>query len=370
VGEVKAARPLVRELRQRHPDVPLVLSTTTPAGFETALREFPDLYVFHAPVDFAPVVRSVVRQLAPRLVVLVELEVWPALMRAVDESGAGLAIVNGRITESSFRGYRRWSWFLPEFDRLDLVAAQDETFAGRFEALGVERERLHVTGNLKHELTAPTPAATVAALGAALGLRDGRPVFVAGSTHEGEDAAALEAWRAAGGPASCRLVLAPRHMKRVADVERLVQRAGLGVTRRSAGPAADGDAVLLLDTLGELEAVFGLASVVFLGGSLVEVGGHNVLEPAAAGRPVLVGPHLESCRVEAELLQRAGGLRVVADARELGQALGALLRDGAAREAMGRAARKAAEGLRGAAQADVALLRRQGLLASLEGRRS
>jgi 3-deoxy-D-manno-octulosonic-acid transferase len=364
VGEVKAARPFVRELRRREPELPVALSTSTPAGFETALREFPDLYVFHAPVDFAPVVRRVVRRLRPRLLVLMELEAWPSLLRVVDDAGAGLAIVNGRITASSFRNYRRWRWWLPEFERLDLVAAQDEAIAQRFAELGVARERLHVTGNLKHELTTPPPPAAVTALGTALGL-DGRlPLFVAGSTHEGEDALALAAWRAAGGAERCRLLLAPRHMKRVPDVERLLRREGLAVARRSAGPASDPGAVLLLDTLGELEAVFGLASVVFLGGSLVPVGGHNVLEPAAAGRPVLVGPHLESCRLEAELLQRAGGLRVVADARELGEALSGLLADATAREAMGTAAREAAAGLRGAAEADVRLLQRHGLLAA------
>jgi len=370
VGEVKASRPLVRELQRRNPALPVVISTSTPTGLETALGAFPGLYVFHAPLDLAPVVRSVLRRLRPRLLVLMELEAWPALLAVADAEGVPRAVVNGRITEKSFRGYQRLSWWVPEFDRLDLVAAQDETYAERFASLGVPRARIHVTGNLKHEPVDGASRGPDAALAAELGLDDGRPVFVAGSTHAGEDEAALEAWRAAGGAAAAHFVLVPRHVTRVPDIRRMLERASASVALRSQSrpgrPAAD---VLLVDRMGELEALFALATVVFLGGSLVPVGGHNVLEPAAAARPVLVGPHLESCRAEAELLRRAGGLRVVADAGELGVALAELLADPAARGAMGAAARAAVAGLRGAAQADVALLQQNGLLAvpALEG---
>ncbi len=373
VGEVKASRALVSELRRRDAALPVVLSTSTPAGFETARRAFPDLYVFHAPIDLAPVVRRVVRRLRPRLLLLMELEAWPAFLRVADEEGVPQAIVNGRVTESSFRGYRRWRWWLPEFDRLDLVAAQDATCAERIAQLGVPRERVHVTGNLKHDLLAEPQAGAAAALAAALGLDDGRPVFVAGSTHSGEDEAALAAWRAAGGAQAGHFVLVPRHPQRVREIQRVLRREGAPCELRSqAGASRARDAVLLVDTMGELETFFALAAVVFLGGSLAAVGGHNVLEPAAAGRPVLVGPHLETCRSEAELLRAAGGLRIVADAGELGAALSELLADPARRTAMGEAARRAVAGLRGAARADVDLLERQGFLAvpALEGRRT
>jgi 3-deoxy-D-manno-octulosonic-acid transferase len=364
VGEVKASRPLVRELSRRDPALPIVLSTSTPAGFETAQREFPGLYVFHAPLDLAFVVRAVLRRLRPRLVVLMELEAWPAFLRVADEAGVPQVIVNGRVREASFRGYRRWSWWLPEFDRVALVAAQDAVYAERIALLGVPRARIHVTGNLKHDLPAQVPAATAAALAATLGLDDGRPVFVAGSTHTGEDEAALAAWRAAGGAQASHFVIVPRHLRRVSEIQRLLRREGAEVVLRSQvrRDRARG-AVLLVDSMGELEALFGLAPVVFLGGSLVPVGGHNVLEPAAAGCAVLVGPHLETCRAEAQILSRAGGLRVVADARELAEAVSGLLADPVARAAQGEAARRAAAGLRGAAAADVALLQRAGLLA-------
>jgi 3-deoxy-D-manno-octulosonic-acid transferase len=365
VGEVKAARPLVRALRAHDPNLPLSLSTSTPAGYETARRAFPDLYVFHAPLDLGFVVRRVLRRLRPRLLVLLELEVWPALLRAADEAGVPQAIVNGRVTERSWRGYRRWGWWLPEFDRLALVAAQDETYGRRIADLGVPGARIRVTGNLKHELVEPPTTEAVAALARRAGLDDGAPVFVAGSTHAGEDELALAAWTAAGGARAGHFVLAPRHRERVPEILRLLKRTGQPCVLHSRGERrADPGTVLLIDTMGELEALFALASVVFLGGSLVPVGGHNVLEPAAAGCALLVGPHLESCRAEADLLARAGGLEIVADGAALATRLAALLADTEARQAMGRRARAAVTGLRGAAEADVRLLSEAGLLAA------
>jgi len=322
VGEVKAARPLVRALRAHDADVPIVLSTLTPAGYETARRAFPDLYVFHAPLDLGPVVRRVMRRLAPRLLVLIELEVWPTLMRVADEQGVPMAIVNGRITESSWRGYRRWRWWLPEFDRLDLVAAQDETYKQRLVGLGVHADRVHVTGNLKHELSAPPAEDDVRGLGQALGLAAERAVFLAGSTHAGEEELALDAWQAAGGGAASDFVLVPRHVNRVPEVMRLLDARGVPYELRSqASEARDPGTVLLVDTMGELETLFGLASVVFLGGSLTPVGGHNLLEPAATGCALVVGPHLDTCRVEADLLAGAGGLLIVEDGAGLSRAL-------------------------------------------------
>lgn len=362
VGEVKAARPLVAALRAHDPSLPLSLSTSTPAGYETARRAFPDLYVFHAPLDLAFVVRRVLRRLRPRLLVLLELEVWPALLRAADEAGAGPAIVNGRITERSWKAYRRWAWWLPEFDRLALVAAQDETCGRRLADLGVPASRIEVTGNLKHELGELPAAAAVAALAARTGLDDGHPVFVAGSTHDGEDELALAAWQAAGGGTASHFVLVPRHRERVPDVVRRLRRQGVACVLHSRGGPRSRDAVLLVDTMGELEAFFALASLVFLGGSLAPIGGHNVLEPAAAGAALLVGPHLESCRSEAELLRAAGGLEIVADGAALSARVTALLADGEARAALGRRARAAVAGLRGAAAADVRLLSEAGLL--------
>ncbi len=363
VGEVKASRPLVRALRERFPDVPLVLSTGTLTGQETARRLFPDLCVFAAPLDLPWVVRRTVRRVDPRLLVLLELEVWPAFLRCIDEAGVPQVIVNGRVSESSFRGYRRLSWWLPEFDRIDLVAAQDETYADRIARLGVPRDRIHVTGNLKHDLVGAVDREAARALGEGLGLDDGRPVLVAGSTHDGEDGPAVRAWLAAGGGEAAHLVLVPRHLDRLKDIGRLLRKLGVSwVARSECPPGRDPGTVLVVDTMGELETFFALADVVFLGGSLTPVGGHNVLEPAAAGRPVLVGPYLETCRREADILAAAGGLEVVADEAALGDAFARLLGDAGLRERMGAAARRALAGLQGATDADLRLLSAHGLL--------
>lgn len=363
VGEVKAARPLVERLRAEHPDVPLVLSTGTLTGQDTARRAFPELYVFPLPLDLPWVVARVLRRIDPRLIVLLELEVWPGWMRLADAAGVPQVIVNGRVSASSFRSYRRLRWWLPEFDRIALAAAQDETYAERIRELGVPADRVVVTGNLKHDLARGVDDAAAAELAAELGLRGGRPVFVAGSTHDGEDGPCVEAWLQLGGGELAHLVLVPRHLDRLKDIQKLLKRLGVAWTLRSeCGPQRPADHVLLVDTMGELETFFALADVVFLGGSLVPVGGHNVLEPAAAGRPVLVGPWTETCEREAGILAAAGGLQAVDDAAGLAEALGPLLRDPALAAERGARAREAVEGLAGAAAADVALLAERGWL--------
>jgi 3-deoxy-D-manno-octulosonic-acid transferase len=318
-------------------------------------------------MDLPAVVRKVVRRLDPRLIVLLELELWPAFLRVADELGVPQVVLNGRITEGSFRSYRRLRWWLPEYDRLALVAAQDEDNRLRFTRLGVPEARTVVTGSLKHDLVAAPDAAAVAALRRELGLppagQGGLPVFLAGSTHEGEDEPAVAAWRAAGGGGAAHMLLVPRHLERLKDIQRLLRRLDVPWELRSAArPDRPPGTLLLVDSMGELESLFGLADVVFLGGSLVPVGGHNVLEPAAAGCALLVGPHLESCRREADLLAGAGALQVVPDGAALCARLATLLADAGERARRGRAGAEAAGRLRGAAQADVALLRAGGWL--------
>ena len=361
VGEVKASRLLMAGLAER--GYPVVLSTGTVTGMETARALFPDVYVFPWPLDLSWVVARVLRRVAPRAIVMVELEVWPTLMRLADRAGIPQAIVNGRVSEASFRVYRRLRWWLPEFDRLALVAAQTDEYARRIVALGVPPERVQVCGNLKHDLAGRAPEAAIAALGRSLGLPGERPVLLAGSTHDGEDEPVVLAWRSAGGFALSDLVIVPRHLQRVPEIGRLLRRLDVPWVSRSSldGPRPP-DHVLVVDSMGELEALFGLADVVFLGGSLVPVGGHNVLEPAAAGCPVLVGPHLDSCRAEADILLQAGGLEVVPDGRALGARLATLLSDEQARRSMGSAALRAQQGLTGSTAVMLDRLVSSGLL--------
>jgi 3-deoxy-D-manno-octulosonic-acid transferase len=357
VGEVKASRTLVAALRQRARGATVVLSTGTITGLETAHKLFPDVYVFPWPLDMPWVTSSVLRRIAPCVILMVELELWPSLSRQADRAGVPQAIVNGRVTESSFRTYRRFRWWVPEFDRLSLVAAQTDEYADRIAELGVPTERIHVTGSLKHDLTQPAPEAEVAALADALELGPGLPIFVAGSTHDGEDDAVIDAWLAAGGPGTARLVIVPRHLERVKDIGRLLRRKEVAwVLRSECRGTRDPSTVLLVDSMGELEALFALADVVFLGGSLVPVGGHNVLEPAAARRPVITGPWLETCRFEADALERAGGLEIVQDSTGLGQELARLLADKELRERRGNAAWEASQRLAGATERTLRLL--------------
>jgi len=328
VGEVKASRTLLAALRERASGATVVLSTGTITGLETAAKLFPDVYVFPWPLDVPWVTASVLRRMAPRMLLMVELELWPSLSRQADKAGVPQAIVNGRVTESSYRTYRRFRWWLPEFDRLSLVAAQTDEYAGRIANLGVPGERVHVTGSLKHD----------------------RP-------HDGEDLAVIDAWLAAGGAGASRLIIVPRHLDRVKEIGRLLRRKEVSwVLRSECTVPRDPSTVLLVDSMGELEGLFALADVVFLGGSLVPVGGHNVLEPAAARRPVLTGPWLETCRLEADVLEAAGGLEIVEDASDLGRALARLLSDEELREKRGMAAWEASQELAGATQRTLQLL--------------
>ena len=362
VGEVKASRTLVAALRERAGDATVVLSTGTITGMETATRLFPDLYVFAWPLDLPMVTGSVLRRLNPQLVLMVELEIWPTFSRQADRAGIPQVIVNGRVSESSYRTYRRFCWWLPEFDRLTLVAAQSDEYAQRIADLGVPRSRIAVTGNLKHDMTQPAPPDEVAALGEQLGLGPGLPVCVAGSTHEGEDEAVIDAWLRAGGADGCRLILVPRHLERLKDITRMLRRKEVSWLLRSECRSLEDPAtVLLVDTMGELEALFGLADMVFLGGSLVPVGGHNVLEPAAASCPVITGPWLETCRPEADALVAAGGLEIVENSDALGDALLRLQEDKALRAERGKAAWEVAQRLAGATDRTMALLQSLGL---------
>ena len=363
VGEVKACRSLIHALQEQCPQLPLVLSTGTPTGYDTARQLFPELSVFGAPLDLPWVVKRVLRRVSPRLLILMELEAWPSLLRCVDAAGVPQVILNGRVSHLSFEKYKKIGWWLPEFDRLDLVATQDEVGAERMAELGVPGAHLHVTGNMKHDLIRSNAHGTAESLGQSVGLADGTPVFVAGSTHDGEDGAVVRAWLEAGGGDVAHLVLVPRHLTRLKDIGRLLGKLHVPfVLRSEATPDRTAEQVLLVDTMGELEKLFELADLVFLGGSLAPVGGHNVLEPAAAGCPVIVGPHIETCRREAELLAAAGGLEVLSDEATFAAAVARLLADASERQKMGHAARQALLGLQGATEANLDLLRSKGLL--------
>jgi 3-deoxy-D-manno-octulosonic-acid transferase len=357
VGEVKLLRPLIDELHRRRPGWDVVISTTTATGLEVARRDYPDLLTFYAPLDFTWAVRRAVARIRPTILALVELELWPNLIEAASAAGARVAVVNARLSERSFRGYRRLGLVLkPTLSRLDLVAAQSEEYADRFVALGAEPRRVRATGSIKYDgLESDRGNARTIALRQALGLTTSEIVFVAGSTMEGEEEAALDAYRTLRPEhRGLRLVLVPRHPERFDAVAALIAARGEPGWRRSRGvPAprgAEPPPVLLVDTVGELSAVWGLADVAYVGGSLRSGrGGQNMMEPAAYGASVMFGTHTENFREATERLLAAGAARRIASAEELIAGLRADLDDPEAAHERGQAARRLVLAQNGAA---------------------
>jgi 3-deoxy-D-manno-octulosonic-acid transferase len=310
VGEAEAAVPLVRQLLER--GLSVLATTMTLTGRERFRARFPELPVRLAPLDLPGLAGASVRRAGVRGLVLIETEIWPNAIAATRAAGGAVFIVSGRISDAGFRRYRRFRWlFAAVLGRVQHVAARSPEDLERFLALGVPAARASLGGDLKLDRDPPEPADE--ALREAIG---SGPMIVAGSTHPGEEEALLAAWRALSQRlAGLRLILVPRHPERVAEVCELVGRQGMRAGLRSEGAAAA--RVVVVDTVGELPALYGLADWVFVGGSLVPVGGHNLLEPVEAGRVIVHGPHLHNQRTQAQLLEPLGVLHAVRDAREL-----------------------------------------------------
>jgi 3-deoxy-D-manno-octulosonic-acid transferase len=342
VGEVLAARPLVRALRRRLPGHRIVLSTTTLSGQALARRTMSDAdAVFYAPFDWTGPVRHALGAVRPTLLVLIETELWPNLIRHARRAGARVAVANGRISPRSFRRYRLVKrWLRRVLSEVDLFLMQADAHAERIRALGAPAGRVRVTGNLKYDALGADAPRAPEALARLFG--GGGALWVAGSTVAGEEEHVLGALHAVRVRVpGVRLVLAPRHPERFAEAAALAQKAGFAVARRSELGDARWDAgdVLLLDTMGELAQVYAFASVAFVGGSLEPAGGHNVLEPAVAGVAVVVGPHMENFQEIADEFRAADALVRVASPRELGDAVADLLGDAERRRALGERAR-------------------------------
>ncbi|MGA2620253.1 MAG: 3-deoxy-D-manno-octulosonic acid transferase [Thermoguttaceae bacterium] len=390
VGEVSLLAPLLSLIHQGRPDWECVISTTTMTGIRLARKKYPGHTVFYAPLDFSWAVRTAMRRVRPDVLVLAELELWPNLVWAARRCGARVAVINGRLSERSFRGYR---WIRPLVARLlkqmDLVAAQDETYAGRFRTLGALPTAVHVTGSMKYD-GAQTDRGNPATqrLAQLAGFAADDVVFLAGSTQEPEESLALDVYRQLC-PAwpKLRLVIVPRHPERFEAVARLLAASGVAWQRRTelgpasletgessslsvrsgavpnaspqakteTGPAAR---VLLVDSVGELGAWWGTAQIALVGGSLGRRGGQNMIEPAAYGAAVAFGPNTRNFRdiVSAMLAHEAAV--VVVDGRQLLDFVRRCLEQPAEAAALGDRARRLVLGQLGATQRTFGLLER------------
>ena len=354
VGEVLAVSRLVKTLDAALPDYLIVLSTTTRTGQALARERFGSNRVFYCPLDLPWAVRAWLNALQPSLLILAETEFWPNLLSGCFRRNIPVAVVNARISDRSWPRYRRMRWlWRPFLSRLSRVLAQSQTDADRLKTIGCLPERVTVAGNLKFDVrTAEEADATRQLKKSSASLR----LIVAGSTLEGEEAALLQAWpRLLHADPQLVMVLAPRHPERFAAVAALLEKSGMVWVKRSDWHSAPEDSlkplnpgqIVLLDTIGELASVYSLAAVAFVGGSLVPAGGHNPLEPAQFGVPIVMGPHYANFRAITEDLLAHQALRI-SSAEDLSATLIGLLQNPQASKAMGARARQVFEQQAGA----------------------
>jgi 3-deoxy-D-manno-octulosonic-acid transferase len=350
LGEMSAAAPLVRALRARYPQSPLVLTTATPTGRARAKDLFGDTVdVRFLPYDTPRSVGRFLDRVRPRIAIIMETELWPNLFAECERRGVPLVLASARLSPKSVARYRRFgSLFRGIFSASSLIAAQTREDAARFIAIGAQSARTRVIGNIKFDLeSSPEDLFEGAALRSSFG--DTRPIWIAGSTHAGEEEQVLSAHQELrAGQVNALLLLVPRHPDRFPAVTSLLNRQGWRYTRWSTGVMPDRSAqVVLVDTVGDLAALYATADVAFVGGSLVPIGGHNLLEPAAFGLPVLTGPSHFNSREIARLLLIQGAALQVGNARELSAALAQLLADPLQRQRMGAIGRHVVESNRG-----------------------
>jgi 3-deoxy-D-manno-octulosonic-acid transferase len=346
VGEVMAAHPLMRELKKKYPDRKLILSTVTVTGYYTARRRVPEAdAVFFFPFDYPWIVRRVIQGINPQIVLIAETELWPNFFRELKKAGIPSALINGRISLKSHKNYLTFKKFFSlVFSNVDLFCMQSESDALRIKEIGAAPEKVIVTGNLKFDLRIPLTQSVPVMIPA------GKKVITAGSTHRGEEEALLDVFtRLREKYPELLLIIAPRHPERFDEVAGFIHKAGYECQRRTRlkGPVKE---VLLLDTIGELRSFYSLCDIAFVGGSLVKVGGHNLLEPAAMKKPVIFSRYMFNFKEISEALISAGGGIMVKDKAELYLQFANLLADKELAKRMGERAFSVIETNSGAAR--------------------
>jgi 3-deoxy-D-manno-octulosonic-acid transferase len=359
VGEIHLLRQVVAAFQQRHPEYACVISTTTDTGFDEARHRFPDLVVVYYPFDFSWAVRRTLRHLDPALIVLAEGELWPNFLIAAKQFGVPVASINGRMSPRSYRNYRRLGglacWLL---NHLDLCAVQTQEYADNLRSLGVASQRVHVTGSVKYDgVSASRSNPKTDELRSLFDVRPDDLVWVAGSTQAPEEEIVLELFRRLRlAHPNLRLFIVPRQKDRFEEVAHLLERSGLPYARRSA-LRAPRSALVLVDTIGELGALWGLADVAYVGGSLDgRRGGQNMIEPAAYGAAVVFGPHVWNFKEPAAKLVGIGAAVQVAGAAELEAAVRRLLESSEERQRRGTVAQRFVLQQQGATARTITLL--------------
>ena len=354
VGETNAARPLATRIKKNLPDISLVFSTTTRTGQELAKAAFPDIadLVFYFPFDWKFTVRRALYSIKPSVVLLMETEIWPNFIRESYHNGAQLCIVNGRLSERSFNRYSKIRKFMKRvLGYLDLALMQENGDATRLMSLGIRASKVRVTGNLKfdHGLN-ESEAALTDEMRERFGITTKEPLIIAASTHSPEEAWILDAFkeiRKSSNSNMPRLMIAPRHPERFAEVAQVIRQNGFKVAHRSE-PGSPGDheaEVILLDSIGELRAAYPLAEIVFVGGSLIPHGGQSIFEPAAEGKAIITGPHTANFDaaikefLEKEALIQLPRLADIEIVQKLVETLDILLSDAEKRSTLGSNAR-------------------------------
>jgi len=362
VGEVLAAKSLIRVLEEELPGHEIVISTTTKTGQEAARKHYPEKRIFYYPLDLSFATRRVLRRVKPEAVILMELEIWPNFLLATSETRVPVLLANGRISDHSFRRYRILQRVIPEpMDRIMLYCVQTRIYGERFLRLGVPRDRVHVTGTMKFD-NIPTDRSEEVRAKRRLELlyRPGECVLMGGSTHPSEEETLFGIFEdLRRSRPDCRLILVPRHPERLDEVEAMLVRRGAKVVRKTklTSETADPEAVVLVDTMGELAELYAAADLVFVGGSLIPHGGQNMMDPAGYGRAVVFGPHIQNFQESVDILLDAGAAVMVPDAAALKAEILALVDDPGKVRDIGERARQVVIDQQGASRRTMDLIR-------------
>ena len=359
VGEVMAAKNFIEKLSEKYPEKRIVLSTTTRTGQEVAEKTLnKSVLKFYFPVDFSFVIKRVAKLINPSVLLIMETELWPNLILEISKRQIPIALLNGRISERSFKGYKRIKPFFGNIlQKINLFCMRSRKEAERIEAMGARKERVKVTGNMKFD-TENMPD-RLGQPERSTGAVDTSWVFIAGSTHNGEEEIIIDIYTGLLKEfKNLKLLIAPRHVDKAQAIKNLAAEKSFEAvlwsgSKKDFSEQRNGKTVFILDTFGELGALYGIASVVFMGGSLIKRGGHNLVEPAFFGKPVIFGPHMFNFKDMARSFLDNDAALQIKDKEELLTALGDLLRDGDKRNRLGSNARELIEKSKGATERNI-----------------